>query len=72
MTAEDLAMHYQVTGRGAHHVAERLRVVATYAFMWPGQGKPSTYAGLCNQWYMHITMIAVLLQMGAEAVCGAS
>jgi hypothetical protein len=64
---DDLAAHYLVTGRGANRVAERLRVVATYGFKWPGRD-PSPYGGLCNQWYIHISMMAILLQMGAEVV----
>ena len=67
MTADDLATQYLVTGRGTNRVAGRLRVVAAYSFAWPGRD-PSPYAGLCNQWYMHITMMAILLQMGAEVV----
>ena len=70
LSNDDLASHYLSKGRGSSYVAERLRVVATYGFEWPGPVKK--YGGLCNQWYIHISIMAVLLQMGAEVVSTAS
>ena len=67
LTDNDAAAHYLSAGRRANRIGERLRVVTTYGFKWPGR-EPSPYGGLCNQWYIHITMLAVLLQLGAEVV----